>query len=318
MSSPPTKRQRTENAPITRSDIWYPDGSVVFQAENTQFRVHWSIVSQHSSFFRGMQDLPQPPDQPSVDGCPVVELLDAVVDVTHLLKVLYNPSTLLEKPLPLPAVAALIHLGRKYDFRELLDSAIARLTFENPATLAEYDALLPSPDPYTPTRIVHYPGVLFDILTLARENNILTVLPCAYYRALRYHSEKLFDGILRPDGSLAILAPAEQRQCALSRLKLIRAQSQPGYAYGWLLWWAPAENCPKPDECRAVRDDYLSNYLDVLRLWALTPYVELEAQFCAVCKPANEEAVRAGREAMWKDLPEFFDLPPWSELKNDL
>jgi hypothetical protein len=91
MSSPPAKCQRTEDAPITRSDIWYQDGSVVLQAQDTQFRVHWGNLCQHSSFFREMQGLPQPPDLPSVDGCPIIELQDAVLDVEHLLKVLYNP-----------------------------------------------------------------------------------------------------------------------------------------------------------------------------------------------------------------------------------
>jgi hypothetical protein len=38
-----------------------------------------------------LEDLPQPPDQPTVDGCPVVELQDAAFDVEHLLKALYDP-----------------------------------------------------------------------------------------------------------------------------------------------------------------------------------------------------------------------------------
>jgi hypothetical protein len=89
--SPPAKRQRTdEDEPITRSDIWYEDGSVVLQARNTQFRVHWSVLAQHSSFFRDMQKLPQPPDQPNADGCPIVELQDDVADVEHLLRALYS------------------------------------------------------------------------------------------------------------------------------------------------------------------------------------------------------------------------------------
>jgi hypothetical protein len=32
--------------------------------------------------------------------------------------------------------------------------------------------------------IIPYPGLLFDILTLARENNIMSVLPCAYYHVV--------------------------------------------------------------------------------------------------------------------------------------
>jgi hypothetical protein len=92
MLSPPQKRHRTEDAPITRSEIWHNDGSVVLQPGNTQFRVHWSVLALHSSFFRDMQGLPQPPDQPSVEGCPVVELPDDTEDVEYLLKVLYSPS----------------------------------------------------------------------------------------------------------------------------------------------------------------------------------------------------------------------------------
>jgi hypothetical protein len=37
-----------------------------------------------------MQKLPQPPDQPNADGCPIVELQDEVADVEHLLRALYS------------------------------------------------------------------------------------------------------------------------------------------------------------------------------------------------------------------------------------
>jgi hypothetical protein len=83
----------TENTTIIRSEIWYHDGSVVLQAQNTQFRVHWGVLSQHSVFFRDMHRLPQPDpsEQLSVDGRPVIELQDTVKDVECLLSALYNP-----------------------------------------------------------------------------------------------------------------------------------------------------------------------------------------------------------------------------------
>jgi hypothetical protein len=93
--SPPAKRQRTD-ASLTRSKIWYKDGSIVLQAEKTQFRVHWSVLSENSDFFAGLEGLPQPNDRPTVDGCPLVELSDdAVVDVEYLLKALYTPCVTL-------------------------------------------------------------------------------------------------------------------------------------------------------------------------------------------------------------------------------
>jgi hypothetical protein len=84
----------------------------------------------------------------------------------------------------LSCIAALIRLGRKYDFRNILHSAVERLTFENPSTLDAYDVRMAFDGKnYISTRIVGYPGVLYDMLTVARENNILSALPCAYYRA---------------------------------------------------------------------------------------------------------------------------------------
>ncbi|KAF8178554.1 hypothetical protein K438DRAFT_1843934 [Mycena galopus ATCC 62051] len=37
-------------------------------------------------------DLPQPPNQPHVDGCPMIKLQDMVEDVQYLLTALYDPS----------------------------------------------------------------------------------------------------------------------------------------------------------------------------------------------------------------------------------
>lgn len=214
MSAPPLiERERTEDAPITRWSIWHKDGSVVLQADNTQFRVHWGILALNSCFFRELQDLPlaQPNDQPSVEGCPIVELSsDASEDVENLLKALYTPCVplctalhfkcatltfvrrtfLLQKALPFAVVATLIRLRRKYDFRDLLDTAAERLTFENPTILEEFDVLkTDGQGPYRLARILNHPGIFYDMLTLARENNIQSVLPCAYYRAVEHSNQ---------------------------------------------------------------------------------------------------------------------------------
>ncbi|KAF8216746.1 hypothetical protein K438DRAFT_1558240 [Mycena galopus ATCC 62051] len=184
MSSPPATH-RTEYTTITRSETWFRDGNVVLQAASMQFRVHWGVLARHSSVFcdHDMQGLPQPPGQPSVDGCPVIKLSDAPDDVEHLLKVLYSPTFLKQSALPLPIIGALIRLGRKYDFQDLFHSAVTHLTSEYPATLEEYDAM--SDDFKT---IEWYPGVSFDIISLASENNILSVLPCACYCLVRAFS----------------------------------------------------------------------------------------------------------------------------------
>ncbi|KAJ7741499.1 hypothetical protein B0H14DRAFT_2478393 [Mycena olivaceomarginata] len=318
MSSQSAKRQRTEDAPIIRSEIWYDDGSLVLQAQKTQFRVHWGILGKQSSFFRDMQTS-LPPDQSTVDGCPVVEVSDEVTDLDHLLTAVYDSTFLAQIAVPLPCIAALIRLGRKYDFRNILHSAVERLTFENPSTLDAYDVRMAFDGKnYISTRIVGYPGVLYDMLTVARENNILSALPCAYYRAAHlYKPESLFAGITRQDGTSSSLAPIDQQRCILGREKLIRAQTQEGCTLGWLREW-DSDSCTDPAGCNKWRASMLRKYLDHLAPWALTPFIAFRTTVCASCSKHIEQSMLGGRKKIWEDLPSYFDLAPWSELKNGL
>ncbi|KAJ7039019.1 hypothetical protein C8F04DRAFT_1086830 [Mycena alexandri] len=315
MSSP----SATEKTSTTRSTMWHSDGSVILQAQDTQFRVHWSILALNSTFFRDLQGLPQPPGQPTIDGCPVIDLAgDDVADVEYLLKALYSPPFLCQKALPLAVIAAHIRLGRKYDFREVLDLAVERLSFDNPTTLAEYDAL---PAPY-PTRILPYDGIEFDIITLARENAIMSVLPCAYYHLLILHKtvDKLFEGVQRSNGSRASLSLNALRECVSGRDKLMHAQLDQQGSCGWYRFWAPGSDCTNSNgRCAQTRDARLRAYLDSPALRALAgfdPQHEANKQVCSACKHHISQSNADGRRKTWDRLPAFFGLPPWGELKD--
>lgn len=78
---------------VCSPDLWFDDGSVVLHVEDTQFRVHRTMLSKHSVIFRDMFAVPQPPasdEEEMVEGCPVVLLPDSAQDWTIVLKVLYN------------------------------------------------------------------------------------------------------------------------------------------------------------------------------------------------------------------------------------
>ncbi|KAF7370422.1 BTB domain-containing protein [Mycena sanguinolenta] len=289
--------QRT-SVPITRSELWISDGSVVLQAESTQFRVHFGVLARHSTVFRTMQGLPQPPGEPTVDGCPVLQLADDLTDVEYLLKALYDPTFLSQKALPLPAVGALIRLGRKYEFKNLLNLAVSRLTTEYPTTLEALDAL--SPELQT---ITGYPGVNFDVIVLASENDILSVLPSAYYYcSIGLGSPGvLFEGIENADGTTSALPPQ-------------------GYTLGWVLDSAMVAGCTDPFKCRQAREMFARLCLDNAHLLAFLGTSSLSewCQLCVVCHQYAKEAMNAGRIKMWAELPQLFDLSPWSELVNDL
>ncbi|KAJ6497616.1 hypothetical protein C8R45DRAFT_926289 [Mycena sanguinolenta] len=249
MSSPPVKRQRTEDTSIMRSSVWYKDG--ILQAENTQFR---------------------PPDHPTIDGCPIVELHDSALEVDHLLTALYDPTFLSQTALPLAVVGSLIRLGRKYDFKTLLDSAVACLTSHNPTTLAEYDGKS------KPTRIKPYPGCSLDLLTLARENNLRLVLPFAYYRALRCRTDQFLHAAQRKEATAQSSSLEDLCRCFNARQRLATKQFQPGYTLGWMREWPyPHAECDSPKRCDATRKHVFHSYMDKNTLQPFLDASQIEA-----------------------------------------
>ncbi|KAK7008225.1 BTB domain-containing protein [Favolaschia claudopus] len=311
MSKSPT----AGNTNFRRSDIWFNDGNTVLQAGNTQFRVHLSVLALHSSVFSDMQGLPQPPNQPTIEGCPVVELQDDPKDVGFLLNALYIPTFHCQKSLPFSVVRALIRLGRKYDIKALFDTAVQRLTTEFPATLEEHDVL-----GLNYTVIDDYPGLELDVIALASETNIRTVLPYACYHAARlYNKNDFFDGVEKEDGTRTSLSVADIRRCVGVDLDLFMQQFQPGRTLGWARTW-DFDDCTTESRCTSMRALVLAAYMEgsgtVFNHFVKPTELRL-SQFCPACSANIEECIVMGRKKIWEDLPVIFNLPPWSELKNE-
>ncbi|KAF7315166.1 BTB domain-containing protein [Mycena indigotica] len=329
---PSAKRARTDDASspttIIRSDIWHSDGSLILQAGKTQFRVHWSVLSSHSSVFKDMQINCQPGTPESlVEGCPVIELYDDPQSVKTILRVLYNPTSFLRRDArskgsyKFAYVASLVRMGRKYDFGNLWDLALGVLEAEIPMTPAGYDDLRAASN--KTTFIEDYPGVYLDILSLLREQNILSLLPSAYYLVVaKYTMQELLDGVARGDGTTAVLAAAELRQCILSRYKIRSIQFEPSYALSCFRESIPpayySDKCRNNDtrskSCVAVRLQQISAHSTFPALFPPTSQLK---GLCSICLEEASEVLEAGRQKGWEDLPSFFDLPPWSELKRD-
>ncbi|KAF7315146.1 BTB domain-containing protein [Mycena indigotica] len=325
--APPAKRPRTDDPPlepttITRSDIWHMDGSVILQALTTQFRVHWGLLTMHSTVFKDMYALPQPnASEPTVEGCPVVEVHDDPVDLQNLLKALYNPTYLLQDSLPFAVVAALIRLGRKYDFSDLFKAGVRRLTRDYPSTVEDFDC-----QDTAKASILPYHGLHVDVLALARENNILSVLPVAFYSILHdYRHVEWLDGLERPDGTKAVLAPNELRICVTSSSRMFRIPLQTGYTFSWLYESPSADICRCVTECSQWRlkiSQLFINFNSDYAGAALFPdpdQVEVFLQSsCLPCQNEIRKATQNGRKKAWEDLPSFFGLPGWDELTNEV
>ncbi|KAJ7697600.1 hypothetical protein B0H17DRAFT_1007024 [Mycena rosella] len=151
MADPPpsAKRKRTETAPEStdatpvRSKIWMPYGDIVLQVEATQFRVNRDVLAKQSKVFSDMFSVPQPPNEPTVEGCPIVLVSDTAKDWELLLKMLYDPFHY-ETGMSLDILSALLRLGKKYDISMAKDNALWRIHVEFPTELDDWSGVTAS------------------------------------------------------------------------------------------------------------------------------------------------------------------------------
>ncbi|KAJ7194906.1 hypothetical protein GGX14DRAFT_677594 [Mycena pura] len=324
MDSPPAaKRPRSDSdpaGPVTRSKIWYSDGSIVLQAEAVQFRVHTSILSAASSVFRDMLEVAQGPadiaDQ--VEGCPLVHLSDdKAVDVGFVLEALYDRNFYKTKKKTFGQVEAMWRLGKKYGFDELRDDAVGRLQYIFPSTLADMHARYWSPDTPVDFGMSKYPGFSFDAVNLARATGLISILPtaliisCLSSSDLRTAQEKILSGRPRGDGSTAHLSGEDKALCILAMSDLLRKQWDGPYA------WLHKSSCLNTN-CRALREDLKT------AIWTPIPrFVSLnrrmvDGSFCEVCKQYNLAVFTVGQRALWEELPSVFGLPSWEDIAKEM
>ncbi|KAF9034391.1 hypothetical protein BJ165DRAFT_1513537 [Panaeolus papilionaceus] len=323
----PSQTQREEETVKRVNDLWFDDGSVVLQAGLSQFRVHRAVLSRCSSIFKDMFSIPQPTSETGdriddyVEGCPVIHLQDTAEDVTILLTAIYDHGKYdsMHK-IRFKEVSALLRLGSKYDISSLRDNALQRLRAEFPTTLDEWDRL----DVEYKTMSDSVDICLFDVITLAYNEGILSILPVLYYFYLcdgaSLAPSQIFYGIERSDGTKATLPFILQRDIILGREELMsKARLHP---FKWLRDEPGVVDCYKPKGCRAIRNKLIeSSWLapDPVGFpfdkWSDRITDEDLSQLCLDCK-ADAEIAHEGREELWNLLPTLFNLPEWEELKR--
>jgi hypothetical protein len=135
------------SSPKCVPELWFPDASLVFQAENSLFRVYSGILAQQSSVFRDILSLPQAEPSKSesdtVDGCPRIVLHDRAVDVTSFFRAIYDSRCVTMSSLcfqlnfcifsffvppfapPLETLGGILRLSIKYDVDYLRQRCLA-------------------------------------------------------------------------------------------------------------------------------------------------------------------------------------------------
>lgn len=89
---PDSRSSASTPVSIRHPEFWLYDGSIVLAVGNTLFRVHQTILANHSEVFADLFTIPQPDGEFMIDGCHVVHLYDDEKDFLDLLKAVYRPE----------------------------------------------------------------------------------------------------------------------------------------------------------------------------------------------------------------------------------
>ncbi|TFK32852.1 hypothetical protein BDQ12DRAFT_771209 [Crucibulum laeve] len=306
-----------DQSPQNDPDLYFEDGNVIFQAQNTNFRLHRSIIATRSSVFRDMFSFPQHSDASDrVDGCVVICLPDSAEDMQSFFLAIYDFSYFNPYPCPVNAetVASVLAISHKYDASALFNRAHEHLSHVLPCTLDEWLEINGTGSvTFSPNRVVH---ALLKIIIVTSTINAVWLLPTALYILCNHPLERILDhpywnsgeiseslkrnilvgykkqlvSILHRVRDLTTYAPTDrcisQRLCTAS----VRAwdRSHRGKPIGW---FSPMS---KKDSCDA-------SYYDAL---------------CKECAANLKPSIQNAKEEMWNSLPLNFGLPAWEELKR--
>jgi hypothetical protein len=196
-------------------------------------------------------------------------------------------------------VAAFLRLGGKYDFRGLHSEAVQRLSYDYPKTLEDFDSSGGG------RRVKWYFNIATDSIALARECDLTSILPVAFYRAS--HDFQTCE-ILAP---LHTLSSDDRIALLVGCHRLIR--KRPKVVSKWLDlgldFRCDCLTCTAIKYCIIEERESSPLCCDALERWP-----EEWDKLCGACASVIREEHDEGRRKVWNELPQIFGLPPWGEL----
>ncbi|CAA7266033.1 unnamed protein product [Cyclocybe aegerita] len=333
IESPAAKRRRLHDGspqkgisgePKRCSTLWFADGNVVVQVENTQFRVHRSVLSQHSDILADCFEMPQPEGEPTMEGCPLLYLPDVARDVEYVISTLYGESSIYdyEHCIPFAATQAMIRLGGKYNFTKLQKEGLRRLQKEFSSAQDKWEShTFPSFFEETDT-------LLFDIVNFAVQHSIQSILPPALtLMCTKYTLSEITNGIEHTNTSRTRLSNEALSLCLAGRYSLCMVV--PTYITRLI-----AANAGIVEHClrRKVNQTCFPAFNQLLDDISCTGQPDPKAKIhqnqwsdladpdvlkdymCPSCGSALRDSYKRFREESWSQVPSFFGFPSWDQL----
>ncbi|KAJ7124668.1 hypothetical protein C8R43DRAFT_1111741 [Mycena crocata] len=297
--------------------LWFNDGNLVLRAGNSEFRIYGGLLGDRSPVFHDMLQFPQPKDNETVDGCPVVEMSDDnEEDLVYFLKAIFDYEFFLPFPTKtnFDVLFGVLRLSTKYQVEPLRRRALVHLSSAFPSTPPEKhldDASWAIAD-----------EEWIRLILLGNELSIDWVLPLAFYRASTLcTTAQLLDGI-DVKGSHIALSSQDRLLCIEQKLALSKATSSaiinflwdPAVIPGCIIRHARVCNDAR-FSARKVAETWRETY-GPLTIWMSTDWSEQLEGVCFACMAAMKTAHQEALDGFWNGLPQRFGLPGWDELKQ--
>ncbi|KAJ7612144.1 hypothetical protein FB45DRAFT_1065515 [Roridomyces roridus] len=330
----------TDPQALQRADgLWFEDGNIVIEAENTQFRVYHGLLAAASPVFKDMMALPRPPDSELVEGCLFVQLHDSALDATVFL--LFFPSFPIQ--VDFRTVFGCLRLGHKYEVDFLRRRALIHLSSvcdtqldrfdRSTQTLNNADSVHDVLDTVSMrwTAPITLTSISIPIIQLAREVDALWLLPNSFYNISYGFSNfstpntwnlagKVVHGAEYDGSTVRRLSPQDQESFLVGHTMQCKGT---GDVTEFLSLPADIPGCLSPESCarerfkvigasRARAPGLASHPLSV---WGPVQWALLK-DLCQTCRRTLETKHKAARQAFWDKLPEMYGLPSWDELEK--
>ncbi|KAK7000538.1 hypothetical protein R3P38DRAFT_3056126, partial [Favolaschia claudopus] len=310
---PPPPVETPSLLPRSR-EIWFSDGNLILEAENTSFRVYGQLIAAKSTILADILSLPHY----SVDGIPVVRLMDSDADVEALLRALLDSDFFMPPPAPteLSTVLSILRLSHNGNIRYLLRRALLHLDVLYSTDLDKFLAVSPTPCGHIsfpePTVAGH-----LQVLKAAMDVNAKWLLPTVHYSIACSPLRQII--VL---GAPWTALPEQTRNLIMlaHSWRLDRCYKIHSFA----LKGVPESGCEKPLACARSFSHCATTLIgliardqpvDPLRFWDEEGIVQYERTRCGVCRAGMREECAQAREDVWAGLPRRAECPTWPELQ---
>ncbi|TDL26491.1 hypothetical protein BD410DRAFT_741816 [Rickenella mellea] len=349
------KRTRTDNGlgdekKIDKicEELWFEDGNVVIASVETSrhlFKVHKSVLSTHSLVLRDLFALPQPiaavQTEDTYNGLPLVDFPDSPDDVRDLLVALYYPTKLVcrrNRRSTFKKVTGVLRLATKYEISALRNHIRNVLDLDWPSTFeawetnefATNDMIGASEKRFTMASKLPNSS---EIINLARECRITSILPAAFYNIARIQESDEFDGYFKHDYlNNACYRKSEMDDCSSDDLVRIIVGRESLRRHSWDIYrgtrtWLYSECAFEEDErrerCHLKLKEWwtktageclfvMEDLLGALRMIIGTMDEDLSNEVCLECRRTLVGRMKEQQQEIWGLLPIYFRLeaPP--------